>query len=490
MKKAVFFSLIIASLLFSIPMAAAEGQGESASGAPYEIVWYFIGNGPQKDVAQVEAAVNKYVQGKGLNATVKLVCFDWGSYTQKMQTIIAAGEKYDICFTSVWANFYRPQAAKGAFLPLNDLLTKYAPKTKAALGKDFLEGAAIDGINYAIPANKEKAHNWGVIVRKDLVQKYKLDVSKIKKLEDLEPLFKVIKKNEPTVYPFCTIVGEDAYRILDWDKVVGDNIPVSLPSDNSTTRIMNELEAPQTMAHFKLMHKWYQAGYIRKDAAVITDFMAELKSGNTFSILQSLKPGKDAEMENSTGYPWIQIDLTQPVMSNRETTGSMQAISVTCQKPEMVMSFLEAFNTDKYLNNLINFGIEGTHYVKVSENVIKKGPNNDNYNPGTAWMFGNQFINYLWDNEDPKKWDKFLAYNKAALPLKDLGFAMNTESVKTEVAACLNVWTEYLPQLETGTADPVKLLPEAIAKFKAVGVDKIIAEAQKQYDAWLKKTGK
>jgi putative aldouronate transport system substrate-binding protein len=478
MKKAAILVLMALCLIGTVSIWAE---------APYEIKWYFIGNGPQKDNDQIQAAVNKYIQSKGLNATVSLTCFDWGSYTQKMQTIIASGEKYDICFT---ANFYRPQAAKGAFLPLNDLLTKYAPNTKAALGASFLDGAAIDGVNFAIPANKEKAHNWGVIIRKDLIQKYKLDVSKIKTLEDLEPLFAVIKKNEPGTYAFASIVGEDAYRILDWDKVVGDNIPVSLPSDNSSLKIINELEAPATMAHFKLMNKWYKAGYIRKDAAVITDFMAELKSGNTFCILQSMKPGKDAEMENATGQKWLQVDLTRPVMSNRETTGSMQAISVTSQKPDLVMKFIELFNTDKYLNNLINFGIEGTHYTKVSAEVLKDGPKKDNYNPGTAWMFGNQFINYLWSNEDPKKWEKFLAYNKAALPLKDLGFAMNTEPVKTEVAACLNVWTEYLPQLETGTADPAKVLPEAIAKFKAVGVDKIIAEAQRQFDAWLKKTGK
>jgi putative aldouronate transport system substrate-binding protein len=236
---------------------------------------------------------------------------------------------------------------------------------------------------------------------------------------------------------------------------------------------------------FKLMHKWYNAGYIRKDAAVVTDFMAELKSGNTFCVSQSLKPGKDAEMENSTGFPWVQIDLTRPVMSNRETTGSMQAISVTSEQPELVMQFLELFNTDKFLNNLINFGVEGKHYVKKSANVISKGPDIDAYNPGTAWMFGNQFINYLWDNEDPKKWDKFKAYNDAALPLTSLGFNFDPEPVKTEIAACLNVYTEFIPQLETGTADPEELVPQAVEKFKAVGVDKIIAEAQKQYDAWL-----
>ena len=33
--------------------------------------------------------------------------------------------------------------------------------------------------------------------------------------------------------------------------------------------------------------------------------------------------------------------------------------------------FLELVNTDKYLNNLINFGVEGVDYEKVSDNVIK-----------------------------------------------------------------------------------------------------------------------
>jgi putative aldouronate transport system substrate-binding protein len=199
MKKITLVTLIFLCLVAAATFIWVEGQGEGqgegpgTTGPTYEILWYFIGNGPQKDVALIEEEASKYIQSKGLNATVRLVCFDWGSYTQKLQTITAAGEKFDICFTAVWANFYRPQATKGAFVPLNDLLNKFAPKTKAALGDDFLAGSAIDGVNYAIPANKEKAHNWGVILRKDLVEKHGLDVSGVKTLADLAPLFEVIK---------------------------------------------------------------------------------------------------------------------------------------------------------------------------------------------------------------------------------------------------------------------------------------------------------
>lgn len=490
MKRIKSLGLVLAFLLMSVSLVSAGGQKEKAAGAEKttKLVWYVIGNGPQPDEEKVEAAVNAYLVGK-LPATLDLICFDWGAYNNKMQTIIASGETFDICFTAVWTNNYRNNVARGAFIPLNDLISTYAPKTKALVGESFLAGSAIDGKNYAIPANKEKAHNWGFIVRKDLAEKYKFDLSKVKKLEDLEPMLKTIKENEPAMYPLEAVDGESPRFLLDWDKLIDDDIPVSLYPDNRGKKVVFELEAPETMALFKTMHKFYQAGYVRKDGAAITDFLADEKAGLIFAAAKSLKPGKDVEMTNTTGKPWVQVEITPPVMSNRETTGSLQAISVTSKNPELAMKFLELFNTDKELNNLINYGIKDAHYTKVGDNTIKAGPEVAKYNPQTGWMFGNQFLNYLYDNEDPMKWKKFEDYNAKALPLKSLGFSFDPEPVKSEIAACKSVWKEFIPTLETGTLDPAVTVPKAIEKYKAIGIDKIVAEAQKQYDAWLAKTG-
>ena len=207
MQRKIF--LVAAFLLCALTLVVTVGCQKKAE--PVQISWYMIGNGPQKDVDKVQAAVDKYIQSKGVNATVKLVCFDWGAYDNKMQTIIASGEPFDICFTAVWTNNYRNNAGRGAFVPLNDLLTKYAPKTKAALGADFLAGSAIDGVNYAIPANKEKAHNWGFIIRSDLVKKYNMDLSTVKKLEDLEPLLKQIKAGDKI--KFDAESSEDGFTV-------------------------------------------------------------------------------------------------------------------------------------------------------------------------------------------------------------------------------------------------------------------------------------
>ncbi len=220
-------------------------------------------------------------------------------------------------------------------------------------------------------------------------------------------MLEVIKNNEADVYPLEALNGESPFKLLDFDRIGDDKYPGVVWNDSKDMKVFNEFEAPETVAYFKTMYDFYQKGYIRKDAATVMDFNADLSAGKIFASTKSLKPGKDAEMTLSTGHPWVQVEITPPVISNRDTTGSMQAVSSTSENPELALQVLEMFNTHPELNNLINFGIEDTHYSKISDNVIMAGQENEKYNPGTGWMFGNQFINYLWENEDPEKWSKF-----------------------------------------------------------------------------------
>lgn len=468
-------------------------QDDNSTLKPVELTWYFIGNGQQKDVEMIEAKVNEYIKDK-INATVKLQCYAWGEeYDNKLSQMIASGQNFDICFTAAWANNYVTNASKGAFVALNDdkkLFETYAPKTMALLGEDFLSGSQINGINYGIPANKEKAHSWGFLFNKDLVEKYNLDVNSVKSLEDLEPLLKVIKENEPNVYPLEALSGESPYKLLDWDTVGDDKCPGVVTNDTTDLKVFNEFETEETMQLFKTLREYYLAGYIRQDAMTVTDYNADETAGKIFCATKSLKPGKDAEMTLSSGVNWTQVYITPAVISNRDTMGSLQAISSTSKNPERALMFLELFNTDEYLNNLINYGIEGTHYEKISDKVIKAADGADGYNPGTGWMFGNQFLNYLNEKEDPDKWSKFEEFNASATATKTLGFNFDATPVKSQIAAINSLWDEYVPSLETGSVDPEEFLPKFIKELKAAGIDDVIAEKQKQLDKWAEEQGK
>ncbi|WP_410496890.1 ABC transporter substrate-binding protein [Cellulosilyticum sp. ST5] len=452
--------------------------------APVELTWYFVGNQQQEDTALVEAEVNKYIaENTKLNCTIKLQCYDWGTYNDRITQMIAAGETFDICFTANWSNNYYTQSAKGAFVPLNDLMDKYAPKTKEILGEDFLSGSRINGVNYAIPANKEKAHSWGLLVRKDIVEKYNMDLSGVKTLADMEPFFQIIKEKEPNMYALEGTPNESAMRILDFDIVNNDTTPGAVYNDDNS-KVFDQLEQPETLEHFKLMNSFMQKGYIREDAASVTDYNADQKAGKIFCAVRSLKPTKAEEESNSQQQSYMQIELTSPIISNRETTGSMQAISATSKNPERAMMFLELFNTDPVVNNLINFGIEGTHYTKISDNQIKGTENQAKYNPGLGWAFGNQLINYLTELDPTDKWDQFEAFNAAGVKTQSLGFVFDPAPVTTQIAQCTNVWNEFVPGLQVGSSNPDEALPKAVEAFNAAGMQDILAEMQKQMDAF------
>ena len=348
-----------------------------------------------------------------------------------------------------------------------------------------MDGIKINGKTYAVPCRKEQVHNWGFIIQKALADIYNVKPQDIKTMEDLEPVFESIKKNEPDIYPLLVVEGEAPFKLLDWDPISDDSIPGALYPDNRDTKIINQFLAPESIAMFKKMKDYMQKGYIPADAATMQNFNDHLKTGKYFAICQSMKPGKAAEMTATTSVEWLDVNITTPVMANRDASGgALLAIPTAAKYPDQAFSFIEMLYTDKYLNNLFVYGIENEHYKKVSDNVVSLTDNTD-YRAGNGWRFGDQFLNYLMDNEDPKKWEQFTAYNKQGFVLDSLGFSFDRTPVDAEHAACKAVTETYYKQLFTGSVDVDATIKQMEAEYKAAGVDTLIAEMQRQYNEWL-----
>ncbi|WP_433923164.1 DUF3502 domain-containing protein [Paenibacillus taichungensis] len=254
------------------------------------------------------------------------------------------------------------------------------------------------------------------------------------------------------------------------------------------------METPEFKEAAELARKWYQAGYINSDAATSNVFPKDqAKAGKAFLWTDGMKPGKDKEEEGYVGYPLTQIEMTQPTITTGDASGAMLAISRSSEQPEKAMQVINLLHSDKEINNLLNFGIEGTHYVKKDgqDNIITLpegvDANSRTYNPGAQWQLGNQFLNYLWDNEDPQKWEKFKEFNAKGVKSPALGFTFNSQSVKNEIAAVNNVNKQFKPGMTSGAVDPNEMIPKYLEKLKAAGIDKIIAAKQEQLDAFLSK---
>lgn len=443
-------------------------------GKPVNLVWYTIG-GTQKDLDKVVAEANKYLIEK-INTTIEIKLIDWGDYNQKMQVIAASGEPFDIAFTSSWAFNYVEGARKGYFQELDQLIEQHGQGIKEVLNPAFLEGSKIDGHNFAIPTNKELPAQAVWRFNKNLLDKYKLNAADATTLESLEPMLKVIKENEPDMYPIQVNMGP----FLPYDFAL-EGIPVGVSLTDPELKMVNVWATPEAKQTFETMEKYYKAGYLPPDVATKTGNDHEL-TGKWLVDKQHTVPFADILWTDGFKYPIVSTPIHEPMVFNWSVTGSMQAISAKSKYPEQAMQFLNLLNTDKYLRNLINNGIEGTHYNKISEGVYE--PIKDSGYGMASFTLGNMFLLDKLKEDPADKWEQYQVFNDSAKNAPLLGFQFDPSSVMTEIANVKNAVDEFGPALNTGSVDLAKILPKAIEKLNSQGLDKIIAEAQKQVDEW------
>ncbi|MDQ0088916.1 putative aldouronate transport system substrate-binding protein [Paenibacillus anaericanus] len=452
---------------------------------PYKLKLVYEG-APQADEALVEEALNKLLTEK-INATIDIAPIDWGAWDDKTNLMIASREPVDIIFTASW-NGYAKNVAKGAYLDLGTLLDQYGQGIKDSLDVAFLDGSKIGGKNYAIPTNKELASAGGIVYRKDIADELGIDMSKIQKIEDLDAVYKIVKEKKPTMYPLYTTGGTFAsHSFVELDYLGDTTIPGAIDKNGTDATVKPSEEFPQYLNALKVTRDYFQKGYINRDAATTqTSTLDAYKTGNVFSTVEPLKPGKADELATATGLDGklAQITLTGKTVATSETTGAMLAISSTSKNPERAMMLINLLHTDIEIINLLNFGIEGTHFT-LTGNVMTQTEQSGQYAPGVAWELGNQFLNYVWNTEAPDKWEQFKSFNKGAKSSVALGFTFDSEPVKSEVGALANVLREYQKVLETGSVDLDEELPKYIADQKSAGLDKVIAEKQKQLNEFL-----
>ncbi|MHC1750176.1 MAG: ABC transporter substrate-binding protein [Cellulosilyticaceae bacterium] len=441
-------------------------------GETVNLVWYQIG-GPQKDMPTIVEKANAYIKEK-INATIEVKQVDWGDYNQKMSVIINSGEAYDLAFTCSWANDYLANAQKGAFLALDELLPKYGKDMQASIDPKFWEAAKVGGVTYGVPNQKEIGSMPMWVFTKEYVDKYKIPYQDIHSLEDLEPWLKLIKEKEPDVVP---LYGTKDYSAPAYfDKLVD---PVGIEYGDDSLKVQNLFETEKMKNTLKTMRKYYEAGYINKDAATASDD----KAIKRFVTKGDGQPYAEGIWSKDLGYPVVATPIMDTVVTNGSARGSLTAISATSKYPEKAMELLNLVNTDPYLRNLLNYGIEGVHYNKVNDTQIKLTEKAKDYSV-PYWVMGDLFTTYVLESEPKDKWVEFKTFNQSSVEAPTFGFDFNATPVLTEIAGLRNVLDQFGSSLYTGSVDPDEYLPKLNEKLKATGVDKIIVEMQKQVDAW------
>jgi putative aldouronate transport system substrate-binding protein len=457
------------------------------------LVWYYGQPSAQTDLKSVQDEVNKITQQK-INATVTLKPIDFGDYTQKMNTIAASGEVFDIVWTANWNFDYTANIGKGVFIPLDDLLNSNGAELKKSLPQFMWDSVKVNGKIYGVPNYQSVTGRQGYIIPKAYADKYKLDVNSIKKIEDIEPFLKSIKDNEPDKSPLVTYNSQGVFASLFNSQGLGtlqvtNTIPpVGYYLNDASLKIINIYDTPEYKHALDIAHQWYQKSYINHDAPTLkSDGVLEKTSTGQGIVTMSgsLNPGTEGIVKNRSygGKDVVYAPLTPILINGNPGIATVNAISRTSKNPERAMMLLNLVNTNKNLFNLLSFGIEGKHYTKIDDKTIHVN-DKAGYAPQSAWVMGNTFNGYLVEGQPADTWEVQQKTNLEAQVTPLVGFKLDQSPVTTEIANVQAVLDEYLPALNTGAVDPNTKLPEFLTKLKQAGNDKLIAEIQKQVDAW------
>jgi putative aldouronate transport system substrate-binding protein len=320
----------------------------------------------------------------------------------------------------------------------------------------------------------------GIVFKKELVDKYKFDVSKVKKYTDIEPFLQMVKDNEPDIYPLQSTNG-----------IAGGNSEYAeigiqgfgVKNGDPNFKVVSLVRTPEFKSNMLKIREWYQKGYARKDVATVSDLIPDLKAGKVAcGVNTNVKPGVDSEMQAKYGYEFVSVPVEKPVLKKTSVLGTLNAISRTTKNPEKAMELLNLMNTDKELFNLIGFGIEGKHYTKTGENRVEPVKNSKYVTAN--WMFGNVFNSYLLPGQADNVWEETIKINNTAEKEPLFGFTMNLEPIKTYMAQINAVHKELGGPIGYGIVDPNVEFPKFLDKLARSGEEELIAEAQKQIDEW------
>ena len=494
--------------------AAQAGEGGDESKEPVKLVWWYRGNGEQKDTKMVQEALNEKLKTyPGLeHVTVELKCYTASEYKQAVTLAQSSREQIDILNT---VNLdFSEEVEKGSLIPLDELIAS-VDGLKDILPDWLWELGSVDGQIYMVP-NYQRASNMNYLVTPtEWLEKYG-DAEKIEetlKMDDshlaekaavLEEYVRNVQAGEGATH-YMPPMGSMVYSgfgINDFtDTIYGDYI-----KDANGNTVFNKYVTEKMKQAFELSAKEYEEGLIHPDILTINskDFDGANMLNDVSYVFCINNQFGDSERVSQIYSTMYGMDITaiptkeQYYIINTWGAGG-NGISSSCEHPEEAIRFINAMTSEegKELYNLMVYGIEDVHYKKIDDNHIEtleysgtQGGVDTSY-AAMKWIIGNTFNAYLNQACTDDEVELSLQLNESDSNIKSdlIGCTFKTDAIKTELEQTTAVVTAYSKPLMYGVMGSgwESTYSDFIDKMKNAGVEKAAAELQSQVDAFLAK---
>ncbi|MBQ8628724.1 MAG: ABC transporter substrate-binding protein [Prevotella sp.] len=478
MKKTKRLLAMLMAAVMAMGMLAGCGGGKTGD-EEVTLTWYIMGDTTLRDNNEVfQMASDMVYEDLGYRLNIKPI--DMASYSDKMKMIIAGGEEWDICWTSNWCNDYAANVSNGAYLQLDDLLDE-VPALKESINEKIWEGVRSNGGIYGVPVQQIMARNSAVSMPLEFWEKYNDTLVNVKDYQDMDAFMQAFG----TDYPNIARVGFGWQNLMYDQNIerIANPVAIDLEGPADEIKVYNMYETEKYKELILLRREWTEKGYSRKG----TDGNASTSNKKPEQepwVIDCYKPGYETMREASVKYPVKAFTISDNYLTNDGIQATIHSINYASKHPVEALKFLEYANTTPEFVNLLVYGIEGKHYEKIDDVTVRRTDTTGYQN--SDWCIANVFNTYVMEGQPADAHVQTKQMNDNAKTSRILGFNLNRDAIKVQLANCISVLNEYQAQLEEGLVEnPEAVLNEMNAKLKAAGVDEVVAEVQRQIDEWL-----
>lgn len=452
---------------------------------------------------EVVDAINE-ISVDAINVKINYHPLDVSSYIQQMSLMLAGGESADLLLTTAIPNVsFSTMQSQNQLLDISEYLEYYAPEMYE-MTKDYLAATTVDGAVYAIPCFRYFNSNYYILMREDILDYLGLteEAENIETWTDFENiLLKVLEAQDELPEELQTnamVANSDTQgSIINgcYSNVAAENLADAygfdtladssklIYVDEETNTVENYFASDDYRATIERVYRWGQEGLIYKDAAT-TDSLGEelIKNGVTFSSVCMAEFGVETLKESETGYPLTVLTYAEVPIQSSSASQWAWAVATTSENPEAAVAFLNLMYTNKDIENLFVYGIEGRDYDlnESGEAVVRE----DCVYQGDEYFFGNRFNAYPPEGAGSDSRDLAWESQEAAEISSYYGFTVDTSEIANEITAVSNVLTKYEAGLESGTLDPSNI-DVMLEEMDAAGAQIILDYYQAKLDEWL-----
>ena len=447
----------------------------------------------QESEAEIEAALNEYLVSINAGFKVDMLSIAIGDRATRLTLMLADNKNPIDVFGFRWYSSVTKMVSNQQIISLEKYKDIY-PELMKVYPESIYRTCMVNGELYSIPAGGCFGQQEVYALRKDIAEEIgvmdlvdtEITIDQLEeimtKAEELHP--ELCWMGDPALTPFLNIdnLGNDSWIGVLENRGVG------------ASRIINYYDTDEFYNRAVRYKEWADKGFFRDDPlnnnyAGANDINDGICGGFMFEAFdpQYAYTLMGQQVHN---HEMVIFQLSNWVGTNSCIYNGF-SISSVCKNPDAAAKFLNLFYTDENVLRYFSLGKEGLTYIVKEDGTADYPEGKDSTNVGwnctAPWFYANETLSIPFQTDFVDMYDLMKEINQdpERLYSDGMGFIFNDTDVFDEMAACSSIVGEYRKALMLGQLDVDTAVEDFRSELKEAGIDKVIAEMQSQYEAFL-----